>query len=217
MKFKKSLALLGAAAIIITTAAANAQTVSKFVNNGSTYVVVDGVDANSRVSLQLDSQDLVRNSRANACGWIRLSNSSSYPLPDAIQISEDSGDTYGASIDVTALNTENTRCQNGIVLNADGTNTAPSGNFKDNSGAVVIPNKNQNQQYSIKYVGTPASSSGNANACGFRQVTHQPERNRDLTTFTFDGSSYSLASITESTPPRCQRVGDTYIRYEPQP
>ncbi|MDY7022875.1 MAG: hypothetical protein SWJ54_16265 [Cyanobacteriota bacterium] len=217
MKFPKAIAILGAVAVIIPSAAVNAQTVSKFTNNGNEYVVIDGIEANTRVSLQLDSQDLVRRSRGNACGWIRISNSASYPLPSAIQISEDSGETYGASIDVTSLSTESIRCQNGVILNGDGTNTPPSGNFKDSSGAVVITGKVQNQQYSIKYVGTPASSSGNANACGFRQVSHSPTRNRDLTSFTYDGTSYNLTSLTEANPPLCRRVGDSYVRYEEKP
>lgn len=192
-----------------------AQTVTKYTHNGRENVVIDGVPAAQRVTLELNSQDLTRRSRGNACGWIRISNSSSYPLPSQLQISEDGGETFGASIDVSSLQTLGSRCQNGVVVNTDGTNTPPTGNFIDSRGAVVIPNKTQNFQYTVKYVGTPATSSGNANACGFRQVSHDPNRNRDLTTFTFDGTTYNLASLTESNPPRCQRVGNDSVRYEP--
>ncbi|MGK7896096.1 MAG: hypothetical protein AB4372_21405, partial [Xenococcus sp. (in: cyanobacteria)] len=184
-----ALSVLGLGIMAATPAVA--QTVNKFENNGRTYVIVDGVDANSTVAFQLDSQDLTRNTRGNACGWIRISPSARYEIPNNLQISEDSGQSFGASIDTTALDTQNIRCTNGVVINGDGTNTPPTGNFKDTRGAIVIPNKVQNQQYTVKYVGTPAVTSGSANACGFRQV--ESTDTRDLSSFTYDDTTYSLA------------------------
>lgn len=206
--------LLAGAGLLATGAAAIANP-STWLNNGRQYVVFDGLNAGDRITVKLDNQALERRVTANACGWLNLSTTTTYPTPADVAVSSDSGVTFGASTDVSAVGQQFLRCSNGVVVDGAGAAvTNPSAPFLDSSGRTVLPGYTQNARYVVRYVGEPATISRKVNGCGFVQLTNDPVK-LDLTGFEYDGSNYTLAGLTTQNPPRCSRINGVQVRYNP--
>lgn len=217
MNFKSLLSLAAlplVASPLFFNQSAIAETVSKYTNSGREYVIIDDVSPGDRLTIQLNNQDLVRQVTGNACGWIRMSVTNSYPKPAAVAVSSDGGTTFGADIDLSALTSQTYRCSNGVEVDALGNSVSPSSPFIDSSGAVVLPGYSQNSRYNVKYNGVPTTYAPTVRECGFVQITHAPARGRDMSNFTINGNTYDMSSISEETPPVCRTLNGQRVRYD---
>ena len=189
---------------------------TKWTNNGREYVVFDSLNPGDRISLSLDNQALERRVTANACGWLNLSTTTTYSAPSTVAVSSDGGVTFGANSDVSAVGQQFLRCSNGVVVDGAGNSVASPGSaFLDSTGKIVLPGYTQNTRYVVQYVGSPATVSRKVNGCGFVQLTQNSDT-LDLTGFDYNGTAYTLAGLTEQSPPRCTTINGVKVRYEPQ-
>ena len=219
-RFIRSFAIAAVAAgsaIVSFADVAAALTVSKYENNGKTRVVLEDA-AGTTFQVRTDT-NTVRRVRVNACNQIRLSVSTRYPeAANGVKISEDLGVTFGALVPLPAT-VNPYACANGVVVDRSAGNapvtSIPTTPYIDASGAFIVPSSaGQNTQVQVEYEGIPNSINATMNACGFKELTHDPDK-RDLTTFEIDGTNYTLATLTEKNPPVKRKVGGVDVCYEP--
>lgn len=210
---KTGLLSLTGLSLVATSAIANP---SKWTNGGREYVVFDNLPAGERIEVFLNNQDATRRVEADACGWLKLSETSTYPIATNVALSSDGGLTYGADISLGSLPTYNVTCNPDGTVTAGGVPTSsPTMNFIDGRGRRIIPNQTPGMNFVVRYNGIPQKLNRSANDCGYVQLTASDRT--DLSSFTYNGTNYSLASLSNQAPPVCRTINGQQVRYQAVP
>ncbi len=211
---KTGLLSLTGLSLVATSAIANP---TKWTNSGREYVVIQGLPAGETVEISLSNQDEVRNTTVDACGWIKLSETSTYPIPTSVSLSSDGGLTYGASIDLTTLPTFQLTCDTttGQVKSGGNVVSPPTQNFIDNRGRRIIVGQTVGERIKVRYDGVPDVVKRRANECGYVQLSDG--RSTDLSAFVYNGTTYNLASLPTQNPPATKTIAGQRVCYAPVP
>lgn len=183
-----------------------------FLENGSKQrVFIDSLPPNSQVSLRIAS-NVTRVVTVGRCGQIELSvTPARYPRPEIIKIGT------GSELALGALPQNSYQCLNSVWVDKKGDRVEPSTNFINSSGDIVVLGVGDRYppetRVRVEYIGTHSLRSYRVNSCGFAAIVHSNRRN--LSNFFYEGAEYRLSSLPERPGPRCLRVGDRVVRYEP--
>ncbi|HEY9909732.1 MAG TPA: hypothetical protein V6D18_19235 [Thermosynechococcaceae cyanobacterium] len=157
------------------------------------------------VSLQASTGELSRKLTANYCGILPISKpSSTVPIPASINVN-------GTAISTSALPVLSApSCVNNVL------SEARPADFKTAEGRVYLVGRTPGVQYTVSYPGIPAPKSIPVNPCGYGRLSNTLA-NPVPATFTFNGTSYTTASLPVQNPNICVTSGGVSTKYAPVP
>lgn len=143
-----------------------------------------------------------RTIRSDRCGRVRINSSDTRPITDSTSFTVDGG----AAIAVSALSTESPpSCGRS---DADPTiyelsSPEPATNYISPGGSVYLTGLNPEQNYTIEYVGVPLTRKVRA-SCPFIRISSTTRYPLD-TDIVINGTTHTIASLTEKDGPRCSK------------
>jgi hypothetical protein len=203
----------GAMGVIAIATPATSQTVFKTVENGRDVIYARGVTANTSLTLTTTGGTRPTAALANSCGIVRVS--ANQATPNNININ---GTARSIANPVTLTGAP--VCTGSTAPWDGGTNSEPR---KDPNGNFYFSGYTPSQAATV-LVASNGNRNATANQCGIARFAEPATGNPWGTDFTFtiNGTSYTLGSMTsQSYPPLCRNVGTTasptYLRYEAAP
>jgi hypothetical protein len=149
--------LVGAAVLVLSQLPASAAIVTKK-STQTGDIGISGLTAYQSLSVLLNSIPRGRTVTANDCGFVKLTNSSSFPLTGATLKLDGGSDTVVSSIPTEAA----ASCVSGVLTG----NTSPSAAFKDANGNVYFTGLSDFSSHTVTNSGLPTKRTVKANACG---------------------------------------------------
>lgn len=179
-------ALVGLAALSALTAVSPA--FAQFKDTDGNIHFQSGLTASQKV--EYSAGELSRKITANYCGLVIVPVPTGASMPASITVD-------GSSIATGSLSVQSVpQCVNNVLKEAR------SANFKDSTGRVIIVGKTAGVQSTVAYPGVPSTKTITANACGYARISNSTT-NPAPATFTYNGTNYTTASLTEQVPNRC--------------
>jgi hypothetical protein len=207
---KGALLAIGAIGLTAIATLATSQTVFKTVENGRDVVYARGLTPNSALTLTTTGGSRPAALLPNACGIVRVS--ANQATPDKVNINGTDRSTANA-VTLTGAPV----CTGSTAPWTGGTTSEPR---RDPNGNYYFSGYTPNSAVTV-LVSANGNRNATANQCGIARFTEPATGNpwgSDFT-FTINGTSYTLGSMTaQSYPPLCRNVGTTanptYLRYE---
>lgn len=214
MTLKTSVVALGAllcsGAIALLAPLAAHAAVQKDVDGDVTYVWIDGLTPGGTYQYNINGINKTQAVTVNSCGWAQLSFSYGATPPSSVRIA-DSLETLGSGTTIAtgSLPEQAKRCSNGVVTDPLGNPVSATTPFKDTTGKFIFPGYTQNARKVIEHVGVPDLKSRKADACGLVRFMHNPTTpSTNFSSFSWAGTSYSLASLPQVREVRCKTYKD---------
>lgn len=162
------------------------------------------------------SETLSRRVRAGYCGEVRLAETSTLPnIGDSWTVS---GSTRTrASLPVITDRAQLPRCSGNAFTPALSGAITTAGGFVDStttSPRVFLVGYTPGISYDVAFNDVNASQNLRPNACGFFRIANT-DANPVPAELTISSTTYTVSTLQTAAPPLCQRVGNTYIRYNP--
>ncbi len=162
------------------------------------------------------SENLSRRVRAGFCGEIRLAESSTLPsVGDSWSIGATT--RTRSSLPQITDRAQLPRCSNAAFTPALSTAITSAGGFVDattSSPRVFLTGYTPGVSYEVTFNDVSASQNLRPNACGFFRIANT-EANPVPASLTIGSTTYTVSTLQVAAPPICQRVGNTYVRYNP--
>jgi hypothetical protein len=151
-------------------------------------------------STQLSYGTLTRRVTANYCGLLIVPVPTGGSMPASISVG-------GTAITTGTLPVQTVpRCVDNVLAETR------AANFRDVNGRVIVVGRTAGVGYDVTYTGTPTTRNLRANACGFVRISNTLT-NPAPTSFTYNSTAYTTASLPLQTPSRCYDG----VRFAPQP
>jgi hypothetical protein len=156
--------------------------------------------ANAEVAVTFGSVEKQKDVKADACGVVRLTPSSTIPLSSSFKVD-------GVTVDPTTLSTDLLpKCVNGTL------EQARPNNFKTADGKIYIVGKTAGSYYKLAY-NASVIRKVKSNACGIARMGSSASTPLTAATvFTVNGTDYTYGNLPTAVPWRCTG-GVTYMPY----